>query len=98
MHKELSENKKSAWKLKIKLLKLPPKSIEGLENKVKEALQKEKQKEKEMGENDEIQKTNIDPAFVLGNSRKKTENIEGKVVKEIIPENLQELTTWPCTG
>lgn len=35
MNKEPSENKKSAWKLKIELLKLPLKSIEGLENKVK---------------------------------------------------------------
>lgn len=36
----------SIWKLKIELLKLKKKSIEGLENKVKEIFQKEKQKEK----------------------------------------------------
>lgn len=47
MNKEPSENKKSTWKLKIELLKLQKKkSIEGLENKVKEVFQKEKQRER----------------------------------------------------
>lgn len=63
------------------MLKLSPKSIERLENKVKEVFQKEKQKETE-GKNDEIQKTNTDPTPVLGNSRKKTENRGKKLSKK----------------